>query len=208
VELNRNCCNKSSNSFILERLKCESEVDSFVKLGKELEVEGLANNQKEEVQGDDDLATEEPIVPKLEVDSFLEERLDEEIDSEFSFEEIAVPETEIENSEKDAAPPKKKIKQEKYDAEQDIDKKQYSCLHCDFTSGHQVSLKKHRLSKHEAVRYQCERCERSYTDRSALLRHKKAVHDGFVYKCETCDKHFSDGGALTRHKKNIHSSIN
>ena len=195
--------------YIGEVKLCESEVDSFVKLGKELEVEGLADDQLEEVQGGA-LATEELTVPKLEVDSFLEERFDEEMDSEFSFEELAITETEIEASEKDAAPPKKKIKQEKDDAEQDIIKKdkRYSCLQCDFTSGHQVSLKKHKLSKHEAVRYQCERCQRSYTDRSALLRHKKAVHDGFVYKCETCDKHFSEAGALTRHKKNIHSSIN
>jgi DNA-directed RNA polymerase subunit RPC12/RpoP len=195
--------------YIGEVKLCESEVDSFVELGKELEVEGLADYQLEEVQGDA-LATEELAIPKLVVDSFLEERLEEDMDSEFSFEEIAIAETEIEPSEIDAAPPKKKIKQEKDDAEQNIDgkDKRYSCLQCDFASEHHVSLKKHRLSKHESVRYQCERCERSYTDSSALLRHKKSVHDGFVYKCETCDKHFSEAGALTRHKKNIHSAIN
>jgi len=202
--------------YIGEVKLCESEVDSFVKLGKELEVEGLADDQRlEEVQGDD-LATEEPIVPKLEVDSFLEERLDEDMDSEFTFEELATAEAVLETtfeelataeavletSEKVAAPPKKKFKQEKGEDNR------YSCPQCDFSSEHHVSLKKHRLSKHEAVRYQCERCEKSYTDSSALLRHKKSVHDGAVYKCETCDKNFSEGGALTRHKKNIHSSIN
>lgn len=200
--------------YIGEVKLCESEVDSFVKLGKELEVEGLADDQLEEVQGD--IATEEPIVPKLEVEvnssleerldevevgSFLEERLEEDMDSEFSFEELATAETAIE-TEIIAAPPKKRIKQER-----GADNR-YSCPQCDYSSEHHVSVKKHRLSKHEAVRFQCERCERSYTDSSALLRHKKSFHDGVVHKCETCDKCFSEGGALTRHKKNIHSSIN
>eukprot|EP00091_Calanus_sinicus_P018887 TRINITY_DN4471_c1_g1_i1.p1 TRINITY_DN4471_c1_g1~~TRINITY_DN4471_c1_g1_i1.p1 ORF type:complete len:165 (+),score=17.26 TRINITY_DN4471_c1_g1_i1:94-588(+) len=104
-----------------------------------------------------------------------------------------------------SAPPKKTIKQEKSESDQNSEKKdkRYSCPQpqCDFASEHHVSLKKHRLSKHEAVRFQCERCEKSYSDSSALLRHKKSVHDGVVYKCETCEKTFSEGCALTRHKK-------
>lgn len=76
--------------YIGEVKLCESEVDSFVKLGKELEVEGLAEDQLEQVQAlqGEDLPSEEPLIPKLEVESFLEEKLDEDMDSEFSFEEL------------------------------------------------------------------------------------------------------------------------
>ena len=182
---------------------CEPEVDSFVELGKDLGVEGLVEEELEEYLGDVD---PEQLIPKVELDSSIDEK--DDMAYAFTIDDV-VDVVDVVDGDTES-PPKKKLKRVKIKSEDEADgkDKHYRCTQCDFSTEHNVSLKKHRLSKHDAVRFQCERCEKSYTDSSALLRHKKAVHDGFVYKCETCEKQFSDGGALTRHKKNIHSSIN
>ena len=183
----------------------ESEVESFINVGTELEIDGLVDIDSPSMEKTDIIPTEN-VSTNMEVESLEEEKIDIGLDEVFSFEsDDSIDET------NDSAPPKKKIKKENIEPKEEkwLDvKKEKKCEDCDYVSVLNSSLKKHKRSKHEGIKHQCESCEKSYTDGSALLRHKKAVHDGVVYKCDTCDKVFSEGGSLTRHKKNIHTSTN
>merc|ERR1719186_1877868 len=128
----------------------ESEVESFINLGKELEIDGLIDSTEKT-----DIETRETATPKIEVDSFVEERIDGELE-EYSFEPEDVN-----------APPMQDGKEEKIVQIQgnllvDVKKeKEYACDQCDYITLHSNNLRKHS-SRHEGVRYQCEKCEKNY----------------------------------------------
>jgi len=171
----------------------ESEVDSFVQLGKDLEVEGLVDEEQEEIQ--EDATVTEPITPKVEMDySLLEKVYDDAV--------VTCEEIDVSNQNKEInSLRKKKIKRERNE------NGQFACAKCDFSTEHLISLKKHTLSKHDEVRFQCERCEKNYSDSSALLRHRKSFHEGLRHTCDICKGCFTESGSLIKHKKNMHPSM-
>jgi len=171
----------------------ESEVDSFVQLGKDLEVEGLVDEDEKEIQEDETLTG--PITPKLEMDISLLEKVYDDV-------ALTCEEIDVSTQNKDInSLRKKKIKQERNESGQ------FACAKCDFSTEHPNSLKKHTLSKHDEVRFQCERCEKNYSDSSALLRHRKSFHEGLRHTCEICNGSFTESGSLIKHKKNMHPSM-
>ena len=183
----------------------ETEVNSFIELGKDLEVEGIIDEPANKETIETNLPTscldtsvkmiEDPVnnvenevlVPKIEIET---EALEEFCDL------GSIKDREIKQGIKEPVSPKVAQKDGIYE-----------CKKCEFTSIHWATVRKHKISKHDGIRYKCPQseCEKTFSDTSSLLRHRKATHDGFIYKCETCEKVFSEGSTLTKHNKSKHS---
>eukprot|EP00092_Neocalanus_flemingeri_P009466 GFUD01010186.1.p1 GENE.GFUD01010186.1~~GFUD01010186.1.p1 ORF type:complete len:284 (-),score=69.96 GFUD01010186.1:87-938(-) len=175
----------------------EEEVNSFIELGRELEIGGIIDQQFEQ---DTSMEVEVP-----------EKNIASSIADSDSCDPLQVKEIIPLDDVKAEDFPIVDIKEE-FDEDLEAPKvlrkeRKFGCNKCDFTSVHYASVRKHKISKHEGIKYQCDKCEKRFTDSSTLLRHKKSIHDGVVYRCDICQKTFSDGSALTRHTKTQHYSM-
>ena len=81
----------------------------------------------------------------------------------------------------------------------------FYCDQCNYQTGRNGDLRKHRQSKHEGVTYACGKCEYQPKDRSSLRKHQKAVHEGVRYPCDQCDYKTGRPQSFNNHKQIKHT---
>ena len=86
-------------------------------------------------------------------------------------------------------------------------KKPYSCEQCDFSTGTNYDLEKHKNYKHNGKLFTCEICGQNLAYATGLRNHMKRVHSGTSFKCDQCDHCSNTEDNLQRHKDNMHSGV-
>ena len=87
-------------------------------------------------------------------------------------------------------------------------KGKYSCNHCEY-SGLRDNLSRHIKSVHKAVKYFCKVCDYQTGDQSNLRKHRMSKHEGVKskYNCDQCEYWTGWKKHVIRHKKAKHSII-
>ena len=86
-------------------------------------------------------------------------------------------------------------------------RKPYSCEQCEYTTGTNYDLQKHRGYKHNGKSFTCEICGQSLAYETGLKSHMKRVHSGTSFDCDKCDHSSNTEDNLQRHKDNMHSGV-
>ena len=86
-------------------------------------------------------------------------------------------------------------------------RKPFSCEQCDYSTGTNYDLQKHRGYKHNGKSFTCEICGQTLAYETGLKSHMKRVHSGTSFDCDKCDHSSNTEENLQRHKDNMHSGV-
>ena len=78
------------------------------------------------------------------------------------------------------------------------------CNLCDFQSGSETLMTKHKNSVHKEVRYPCDQCNYVATTKGSLSEHTQSYHETPKFNCNQCDYMASTKTNLNKHKEDIH----
>jgi len=213
----------------------ESEVSSFVELGKDLKVEGLDDEHAEE---NPEIETILPMTPKVE--PCLEEKEDDIVAHDFpnSHERtVAVQEEEQhEMSHEEDVPlfsEKENISEVGNDNKEikdliDLYKKKENdvsllasdkCIVPDEQGRKRIreimvmhkkiqsEVKSELEENPKKQAFSCKKCDYSSENHVSLRKHILSKHEEVRYQCDKCEKNYSDSSALLRHRKTVHEGV-
>ena len=80
------------------------------------------------------------------------------------------------------------------------------CNLCDFQSGSETLMTKHKNSVHKEVRYPCDQCDYAATAQDSLNEHKDSVHKEVRYPCDQCNYVATTKGSLSEHTQSYHET--
>ena len=84
-----------------------------------------------------------------------------------------------------------------------VNRKNFACDQCDFTTTNPLALKKHMLNQH-VLMFKCAQCKFRCPDKLDYHRHMN-THIATYYHCDECEYVGADAAAFMRHKSS-HSS--
>jgi len=210
----------------------ESDVSSFVELGKDLKVEGLDDEQSEEIE------TMLPMTPKVEIEPSLEEKVHDivEFDLPNSHEgTVSVQEQEQMSHEEDVP----LLSQNKNISEDgqanteikeliDLYKKKENdvslpssdkCIVPDEQGRKRIreimvmhkkiqsEMKSELEENPKEQAFSCRKCDYTSENHVSLRKHILSKHEEIRYQCDKCEKNYSDSSALLRHRKTVHDGV-
>ena len=207
--------------------ECEveaAELQSFLRIGKELGVQGLLEDTTDnralglipfvgkEEPGISDNPIQRTTLAELNEErrNFSEERIlrKEDFSGAGSSQNDELPlDEEPEHSEFDktleesfAGSPTKR------EAKEDVEIK-HECLHCGKTFCRKQRLETHKELKHGREELSCSSCDYKSFSEKALFRHNRSVHEGIRFTCDQCPFQATSQGNVTVHKKNKHDGV-
>lgn len=92
---------------------------------------------------------------------------------------------------------------------QNNDKKKFEkslkCMHCEFKTAHQFSLKQHVNLIHLNIRktWKCSHCDAEFLNRTSFNQHMFSLHNSSHTRCPDCDQAFSSELHLKSHKESL-----
>ena len=81
---------------------------------------------------------------------------------------------------------------------------EYQCTHCDYSTTHKGTLKRHKKSIHEGVKHACIQCDYQANRQDNLTQHIQTKHEGVKYACTQCDYRANRQDNLTQHIQSKH----
>ena len=195
----------------------QTQLQSFLQVAKELELLGLAEEDKSKqmqaiTNQNESIKTINNFFEETKLESHM---LKPMVENEFSFSNADIeiklkPEVKSTSNESDT----------NFLLEQGIDDqsinhninttyninqepKQYKCEQCVFEAKHYSTMITHKR-KHDGTALDCNKCEYSTYSTSCLLTHKKTKHEGVRYKCDKCDHYTTRKFHLISHIQTKH----
>jgi len=189
--------------YVGETVISKDDVDEFIKIGKDLEIDSLLSpsentSEKSDLRLEDELsAVEEEELSEEEEFELSKDSAGNVEDASFGEKSGDVDLMKSKETNSEVKPYKRK-------------KRKYSCSKCDKILSSKQSLDAHVEKIHHFVydSFKCDKCDKIYSCKANLERHMNAEHESIVYNCNVkdCGKSFRYHTGLKMHIKVQHEN--
>jgi len=203
----------------------EEDINSFLEVGKELQIKGMAAVQKldsksspmDPLENRENIETVKIVFSDETAENIMKiETEDTIIEPHTRCGQKRVSTVEGPSGIKYNINPVKKVKSEitsnivlKENSEKSINtaETEFRCEICNKVYTKLGALNIHKASVHEGITYPCERCGKAYSQAVNLKRHIMSVHENSQFPCELCGKTYNDISAVRLHIKTKHEGV-